>query len=685
MTQEPLPLDSLADEYQVLAELRSQDESRTFIGTRRGDGLPVLIRVVQSPKDDARNTLTHYAADTNLLATIQHKSLVPVLGGRWIDPKHFVIITERSKLPSLEELLSRGEELSCTRIAAILQEVSALTCWARDHGVVHRSITPATLYLEPGSDRVRTAFVVGPLPITGIPGPEADARTVASLAWAMLTRNSKGSEGAEVSLADARPDLPSRLVEQTEMLLQAKSTDEELPNVRDYVALIAMADALRHGEDETARVRTQLMQEQRTTREEIEAARTELERQRSEHEQRVTAEKADVQQTLEREREEMRRTLEREREEMQRTLAQEREQMEETLARSREDLAHQRSELAREIMERRKELASDRTKYERELGSAQDQVMADRAQLEGVRAEIESQLGVLAAQRAEIDQQREELARLRDSVRRARDSRRETRPTEDREVPMVAPMLADVPEGPAEVPAIAAGSGNVPADVSPEAVVAAPTIPAVVAPSTPLESNTTASTEIRDLARSRRKRRRVIAASALSLTAVVVASALAIGHYGSPSPVASNATPVARTSAPTVVANKPAASHVVVDSSAGRIAPAAATLTFPRVDSSYRNNDSARTVATATPPRRRTPRRVDTAAPAVDTSAFISPFDLTRPLRDLPRTNEGAPRDSAVRQRPVRPRPDSGSRDTTAKPKPDTLSGKPDSVSERKR
>src|SRR3954470_13060588 len=89
MTQEQLSLDSLDETYHIVAELRTQGDSRVFIGTRRGDELGVLIRVSRPPKDDAKNALTHYAADANLLKTLQHRSLLPVLEGRWLDPKTF--------------------------------------------------------------------------------------------------------------------------------------------------------------------------------------------------------------------------------------------------------------------------------------------------------------------------------------------------------------------------------------------------------------------------------------------------------------------------------------------------------------------------------------------------------------------------------------------------------------------
>jgi hypothetical protein len=344
-----MTLDSLADAYQIVAELRTEDETRSYMATRKSDGAGVVIRVAQPPKGDAKNALTHFAADANLLVTLQHRNLIPVLDGRWVDTQTFAIVTERSTVPSLEELLARGEEMSSTRVAAILQEVNTLTRWARERGVVHRAIAPSTLFVEPGSDRVRASFVPRALPITGVPGPEADARTIASLAWVMLTREPVPSAD-KASLGDLRPDLPERLVEETKALLGADAAQESLPDVREYVAHIAMVDVLRTGEDESARIRTEIREEQRVALEGLEAERQDLARQRAENEKHVVTERAETLRTLERERQEMQQVVASAREEMRQALARATEEMEQKLERAREELeialTRDRNELA---------------------------------------------------------------------------------------------------------------------------------------------------------------------------------------------------------------------------------------------------------------------------------------------------------------------------------------------------
>jgi len=339
----------LDDAYQIVAELRTEDESRIFIGTRKSDGAAVVVRVCQTPKDDAKNALTHFAADANLLANLQHRNLVQVLEGRWVDNQAFAIVTERPTVPTLEELLARGEELSSTRIAAILQEVNALLAWAREHGVVHRAITPASLFVEPGGDRVRASFVPRPLSITGVPGPDADVRTIGSLAWAMFTRESTAPQSDDVSLADVRPDLPKRLVEETNALLRANAKQEQLPDVRGYVALIAMADALRSGEQESNRIRTEILEEQRATHEQLETARQDLERQRSAHESRVVVEKKETLRERQREREAMQQAVARAHEEMQQALVRAKEEMERKIAEAREELERKLAQDSEEL------------------------------------------------------------------------------------------------------------------------------------------------------------------------------------------------------------------------------------------------------------------------------------------------------------------------------------------------
>ena len=45
--------------------------------------------------------------------------------------------------------LATGDRFSTTRVAAILREVNGLLEWAREHNIVHRTITTDRIYLEP--------------------------------------------------------------------------------------------------------------------------------------------------------------------------------------------------------------------------------------------------------------------------------------------------------------------------------------------------------------------------------------------------------------------------------------------------------------------------------------------------------------------------------------------------------
>src|SRR4051812_34748760 len=153
--QESLNLEALAGQYDIIGELASREDIRTFIGKRKEDGLDVLARVAQAPAGDKGNALSHLAADGNLLAGLRHPHHVSIVEGVWVGTDAFAVVTERSFWPSLREVLSRREEeFSFPRIAAILQDVNAALEWARDQKVVHRLVTLDTVYLEPGSDHV---------------------------------------------------------------------------------------------------------------------------------------------------------------------------------------------------------------------------------------------------------------------------------------------------------------------------------------------------------------------------------------------------------------------------------------------------------------------------------------------------------------------------------------------------
>ena len=323
-------LTSLAADYDIIGELDASADSRTYIATRRGDGTKrrddttgVLVTVVTTPEGDEANALSHLAADTKLLARTPHRRLMPVLDGRWLGDDAFAVVTQRVTDPSLAQLLASGETFTNPRIAAILREVNGLLEWARDQQIVHRNIPLSTLFLEPKTDRVRVTFAIAPIQRLHRADAHDDARTIATLAMAMLTgeANPQAYEGR--TLAELRADLPERLGEATTALLDDKNTGAT-PDVAAYLALIGMADPVAAGEAERERIRTDILEEQRAEREKLAAERASFEQtmadERASFERTMAAERA----KLEAERLELQKAATRERDELQRAATAER-------------------------------------------------------------------------------------------------------------------------------------------------------------------------------------------------------------------------------------------------------------------------------------------------------------------------------------------------------------------------
>src|SRR5205814_67118 len=107
------------------------------------------------------------------------------------------------------------------------------------------------------------------LTASGVPGAEADGRTIASLARAMLTRSPAAPERADQPLAELRPGLPKSVIDATEALL-SPSPDQPPGDVTTYIASIAMAEALKTGEDHLDEARRAMEEQQRLHREQIE-------------------------------------------------------------------------------------------------------------------------------------------------------------------------------------------------------------------------------------------------------------------------------------------------------------------------------------------------------------------------------------------------------------------------------
>jgi hypothetical protein len=500
-TKQPLDLSALEADYDIIGELNAPGAAHTYIASRRqqdakrrADDARVLISVVSTPAGDEGNALSHLAADTQLLARLRHRRLVPVVEGRWLGKDAFAVVTQRTNDSSLAEKLVTGEAFSTPRIAAILREVNGLIEWAREQKVVHRHVDAEHVYLEPRTDRVRVSFSVAPIPRIHHADAADDARTIARLALAMLTGNETERDVSGESLLELRPDLPEQLATATSALLDEKSTSTS-EDVASYLALIAMAAPLAAGETEAERIRLIILEEQIVEREKLANERAAFEQAMADERAARAEEHARFEQMMADEREKFARAMEEERE----RFAAEKAKLQRVVLDERASLVDRRAELERAVEAQRARL--------------EQAALRDRQQIERLRAEL------IAAGEREVEKKRETA--LEDIVD-------ETTLTDERYAapvfmpPKVAPLEALVFDDDSVLMREQGSDAGVPS--SDAASVAASSEPT------------------RILGRTSRKRRLVSAGIAAAVI-IVAASAIALGSRRGPRPVA---TPVSR-------------------------------------------------------------------------------------------------------------------------------------------
>jgi len=231
-------LSKLGSDYQVLTELHSDRDARTYLARHLGLNRDVTITVVRAARDEGQgsgNDLSHFASDARLLATMRHPSVIPVIEGRWLGNDAFAIVRARVRGSTLDELVSAMGPLPLPRTAGTLEDVNATLEWARANGVVHRHVSPHSLVFPQGSGRVLVALEPTLLSSGGLPSACDDARTIGELAATMLSGRS--SEDPLKGLTETRADLPPRIVTATNALLTCDPAGAP-PDVRGYLALL---------------------------------------------------------------------------------------------------------------------------------------------------------------------------------------------------------------------------------------------------------------------------------------------------------------------------------------------------------------------------------------------------------------------------------------------------------------
>lgn len=289
-TRTPAPnLRALEDSYRIVGELRGSGTARRFVGTRNADGAAVMVTVVMPPAGAENNELSHYAADAKLLASVRHPTVLSVLDGRWLG-NSFAVITERANGTTLQDELDRGAEFRNPRVAMVLQDIWSGLEATREQGVVHRWVTPDSVYFDPSSKRPIVALSPAPIPMTGVPGAAADARTIGTLAWAMLA-GAPFDPKSNAKLSELAPNLAGRVVDAVEGMVHLRDRDLDL-DVPTALGIIAAGDVLKQGEIEIQAMKEEYAELHRQELEKCETHRMEVEQYAAEQSALITDERA---------------------------------------------------------------------------------------------------------------------------------------------------------------------------------------------------------------------------------------------------------------------------------------------------------------------------------------------------------------------------------------------------------
>jgi uncharacterized protein YecT (DUF1311 family) len=224
-------LSKLDNRYQILGELRRAENGRIFLARHTALNRDVTIDVVRVPSSDDE-ALRFLASDAELLSSRRHAHVIPVIEGRWLGDDAFAMVRPRVRGSTLTQLISALGTVPMQRMSSILEQVHNALEWARSNDIVNRSVAPDDIVLQQGSGRVLVAFGRDP-EATELPNACDDVRTIGQLAWAMLAGGPPAAAPTK-PLAERRPDLPAKIIQDTEALITC-DRDGAPPDVNAYL------------------------------------------------------------------------------------------------------------------------------------------------------------------------------------------------------------------------------------------------------------------------------------------------------------------------------------------------------------------------------------------------------------------------------------------------------------------
>ncbi len=157
--------------YDLLDDLgRGPSGLLCYRARQQGIGRNVLLHVVLAREDASQQIWGTLRAESSALAKLAHPNIVQILETGERDRQLFYNVLEWIEGPTLAQKLTEGP-LPLKQIVSLLEMLACAVHFAHQHGVVHRSLKPASILLQKeslrddaqrGSRKDQNAFLLHP-------------------------------------------------------------------------------------------------------------------------------------------------------------------------------------------------------------------------------------------------------------------------------------------------------------------------------------------------------------------------------------------------------------------------------------------------------------------------------------------------------------------------------------------
>ena len=144
-------------EFEILATLGRGASATVFRARDRVLRREVAIKVIRAPDDDADEARLRFTREGRVLANLHHPNVVSVYGVKELPAGGLALIMEYIPGRTLRELIHEEGPLSVERAEAILRDVGEALMAAHQHGIIHRDVKPANIFLHESTGRALLA------------------------------------------------------------------------------------------------------------------------------------------------------------------------------------------------------------------------------------------------------------------------------------------------------------------------------------------------------------------------------------------------------------------------------------------------------------------------------------------------------------------------------------------------